>query len=544
MSCASGPKADESAIGTGAAPGLGARSPVHPHHTKRTITSAMAGFSAGIPLASFAISIYYALKLYQPAGLYFLHGLPGWGFVLSLGLSLAAFCALLLAACFLAARAGFSASFIERALALAFGAACMLTLRKLPPGTPWQAAVVVGIVSASKTRVGQVLRSLLSRISLILAWAFVAVLAWEVGAAFSLREPPTAGFLAGRSPRLILLLLFDELDEQLAFPLRPSRIAIPNLLGFDSESLHASRIAPAAEMTTEAVPSLLTGHLAAYAEPQSSARLDLYGAAGQHSFLTARDTLFSSIRAMGLNSAALGWHHPYCRLFASQLAACESHPNVDATEATRVAFYYGQRHVTLLTPFVSPGVKGIREQYAAVVQAQYHQNQEGLRTLLSWLGDRRFGFIWAHFPCPHPPGMVSVGAHREPPDYFDNLALLDTIVGQISAELKANGRWDNSIVVITGDHGLRRSIWQDRPGWTPEEDLLLQRRGSEYVPVIVHLPGQTGHASFDQPLSALVLHDAILEWAQGRQTQAGALARWLTNWSPVKSRAALRSSAP
>ena len=148
--------------------------------------------------------------------------------------------------------------------------------------------------------------------------------------------------------------------------------------------------------------------------------------------------------------------------------------------------------------------------------------------LTSWVSDRRLGFFWAHFPLPHPPGMLPSPSRSLQPNYFDNLALVDDAVGMAVAELKRNGRWDDSIVVITSDHGLRREIWQDRPGWTKEEDHLIGIRGKrDYVPVIVHLPRQRQNIVFDQALSAMVLHELILEWSQGRLIQPEALSSWL-----------------
>lgn len=237
----------------------------------------------------------------------------------------------------------------------------------------------------------------------------------------------------------------------------------------------------------------------------------------------AGDTLFAKLRKEGVNSAILGWHHPYCRVLASVVAACETYPNVDATDSSRIAFYYGQRGMTVLPPFVNIVHLDIGEQYQALARQQYGQFRSGLRTLTSWIADRRIGFIWAHLPIPHPPGLVTVHAGGAPANYFDNLALVDSTLGAVTTELKRTGRWNQAVVVVTGDHGLRPDLWRERPGWSSEEEHLVALRVRESVPLIVHLPGQTEPVSFAEPLNALVLHDLILQWSEGRLLEPSAL---------------------
>lgn len=496
--------------------------------TKWTITRAILGLAASAAVASFADSLFRALRLYQPADLYFFDGLPSWAFLGSVLLSLTAAFALVLVFCFAASRAGVPVRTIERVLGVVVIIAAAITLSsRVPPVILYPGMIAGAFACASATRVGGAVRAVLWRACLIIAGALAAVLIYEIaGATFSLRPARARGFIGGaESARITIVLLFDELDQELAFDLRPNRIAIPNLTEFDRSALHATHVSPVAESTIQAIPSLLTGRTFAYAEQVSPARLELHTSRGTKNTLDARDTIFAKIRAMRTNIAVLGWYHPYCRLFATDLAACESFRTLDATSSARVEVYSRQNGATILTPFANPA-QYIREQYDVVAKEQYRQIQQGVHTLAGWIADRRLGFIWAHFGCPHPPGMAaSRGGHRRP-NYFDNLVLVDDIVGRVRSELKRNGRWNDSIVVITGDHGLRRNVWEDRPFWTSEEDYLLRSRRREQVPLIIHLPGQTEHISVSEEMSGLVLHDLILEWTQNRLTQPGALLSW------------------
>ena len=519
-------------MATDAAPGALQEAGIENIAAKRTITPAILGLAASVAVASFAHPLIRALRLYQPANLYFYNGLPGWAFLGSLVASVAAAFALVLAVCYAASRVGVSVQRIERVLIVALVAVAAITLRtRVPAVILWPAAIVGAFVCASGIRIGRAVRAVVWRACLIVAGALGAVLIYEIaGAAFSLHEARAAGFIGQtQSARMTIVLLFDELDQELAFDLRPSRIAMPNLAEFDRSALHATHVSPVGEWTIQAIPSLLTGRRFAYAQQVSPARLELHALNGAKTTLDVRDTIFAKIRPMGINAAALGWHHPYCRLFARDLAACESFRNLDATPSTRVAMYFRQNGVTILTPFANPATQDIQKQYDVVAKEQYGQIQQGLHTLSGWIADRRVRFIWAHFPCPHPPGMAASSDGRRRLNYFDNLAIVDDIVGQVASELKRNGRWNDSIVAITGDHGLRRAVWEDRPTWTPEEDRLVRLRRREQVPLIVHLPGQTEHISVSEDMSGLVLHDLILEWTQDRLTQPDALASWFAN---------------
>ena len=74
--------------------------------------------------------------------------------------------------------------------------------------------------------------------------------------------------------------------------------------------------------------------------------------------------------------------------------------------------------------------------------------------------------------------------------YVDNLALADTVVGRMRAEMEAAGTWDGATVIVMGDHGWRQ-IWQEFDFWT-EEDQKAMGEG-DFDPrtaCLVKLPGQ------------------------------------------------------
>ena len=227
---------------------------------QRGVTATALEAGAAVVVVFFASPISQATRLYQPASLYFLDGLPPWGFLASFTLSLMLAFAVVVVLCYTATRAGVPPHIVERVLAAAviFGAAFQLGSRSaiaLFVGAPL--ALVAVTVCAYRTRLGEIACAILWRLCRILSLGCLAFLAYSVIAAvISFKRPPTPRFTAVTpNARAIMVLLFDEFDQELAFRLRPQRIRIPNLTEFESQALHATRVTPIAGMTTLAIPS-------------------------------------------------------------------------------------------------------------------------------------------------------------------------------------------------------------------------------------------------------------------------------------------------
>lgn len=114
----------------------------------------------------------------------------------------------------------------------------------------------------------------------------------------------------------------------------------------------------------------------------------------------------------------------------------------------------------------------------------------------------QFITMTSHHPFNYPP---SEDRPYQPPadlegtltgDYLSSMSYADAAVGAFLDDLKRMGLWDDSVIVIYGDHfGVRR------PEVEAESERLSELFGGGYnivdvlqVPFIVHLPGQTeGH---------------------------------------------------
>ena len=102
-----------------------------------------------------------------------------------------------------------------------------------------------------------------------------------------------------------------------------------------------------------------------------------------------------------------------------------------------------------------------------------------------------------HYPWP-----VSRGARaRTPKDVTRGIAkLLDSETGRLIAEIERRGIADSTVIVITGDHGLRFRAEFNAVGRTPDD------AGWTYqVPFLLYAPGAIGHTQIRAPTSHIDL---------------------------------------
>ncbi|MGO9273378.1 MAG: sulfatase-like hydrolase/transferase [Terriglobia bacterium] len=128
--------------------------------------------------------------------------------------------------------------------------------------------------------------------------------------------------------------------------------------------------------------------------------------------------------------------------------------------------------------------------------------------MLSWLngnGGSPF-FVWLHLYDAHSP-------YRSPEPYrsrysdrpYDGaIAFDDAQVGQVLARLRETGRYDNTLIVLTSDHG--ESLAQHGEA----EHGFFIYNATLRVPLVVKLPGQSITARvFSQPVSTIDIASAV-----------------------------------
>jgi hypothetical protein len=133
-----------------------------------------------------------------------------------------------------------------------------------------------------------------------------------------------------------------------------------------------------------------------------------------------------------------------------------------------------------------------------------------------------FNFQSPHFPYDHagvehrfahpPLARSAISAERRGEverTYWNAVAHSDAALGQVVSRLKALGQWDNTILLVTGDHG--ESLFED--GFLGHGHLINQRQFATFLAVNRPLPGVTA------PLAISDYRGILLDLLTGRAPQ-------------------------
>ena len=372
----------------------------------------------------------------------------------------------------------------------------------------------------------------------------------EPAAAFTPRAPlPLLPSRGPHAPRFVWLL-FDEMDQHLAFDHRPASLQLPELDRLRSESVFATHATQTAMFTAIALPSVLSGRVFTNAQALDANTLMLTpeGSKERVSW-RAENNVFKRARDLGVNAEVAGWLHPYCRILGDEVTGCLAIPSSHSTAALAeelhatkkgvwmtVANLYWRQLLNLADMFHSLGDPvADRARDEQVQQDQQLQYFEARDWTYRAAVDPNIGMIFVHFPTPHPFPIYNRReksfALRGTEDYFDNLALVDRTVGELRRALERAGLWDQTAVLITADHGFRPGAWTGHLGWTDELDRLTKHQAPVNVPFIVKLPEEITGAIIDKPFSNVATGDLGLAVLSGAVSTPAQAVAWLDQHS-------------
>ena len=386
-------------------------------------------------------------------------------------------------------------------------------------------------------------RSALVRVTYLVLLIVSPFALWGVGRALTeiVRGGLAPGF-AGRefvgesaavtdknAPRVVIAL-FDMTDFGIAFARRPSSLTLPAFDALRHEALFATNADSPIEGTLRALPSLLTGAVVDSAEPLGPGHLQLYPRNGDPVRFGGGPTLFSELRQLGMESSLVGWYHPYCAIFESQLESCWSAP-VGGRRMLAGQMHDQARSAMSMAP-ATGAVRNWGEAHTRLVDLQRD-------AALRFIADGRSRLVFLHLAVPHWPWIFDRTARHEvlldparADGYLDNLALADSILAQLLQSVDSR-----TSVIVTADHAFGKPPWRSEgpPSLTPD------RR----VPFIVRLAGQTQPLDYDRPTNTIVLSSLTTRILEGKVRTLDELRRWLdaASVAVTDSAVAFRSAA-
>jgi len=317
-------------------------------------------------------------------------------------------------------------------------------------------------------------------------------------------------------PRLVWIV-FDELSYDQIFDHRSKNLNLPNFDALRAQSTVYTNVQPIGNHTVTILPSLLAGKIVDDYRFRWSNRLDLHFATerGWHQ-ATGDASVFGDAHQAGWRTAAVGWYNPYCTVYASAIDDCYwmNWDKIEGPMAQNQTLW----HNTFI-PLNQLGRRAASPGRAAHYDCNYDVNQR-LRTHLDLeqhamqvLHTDQADLIFLHLAIPHSPNIWSRidGAYTTKCDssYLDNLALADIELGKIVTTLQASPRWQDTTLIVEGDHSWRTELWDSLPAWTDEDDAASRNIFDPRPAVIIHQAGQAAPQTDSSAWSLLNVHDVV-----------------------------------
>lgn len=388
-------------------------------------------------------------------------------------------------------------------------------------GRPGLIAMIAALIAAAfwwPRPTIRTMRGALLILSPLAAFTFLHVLAVLADVAVARVAPqvtPTPLTQPAPSLRRVVWLVFDELDQRVAFEARPDGLALPELDRLRGEALHAVAARPPGGTTNVSMPALITGRAVVSAEPVSANDLALTFADGAVARWSKHPTVFSRARSRGYDTAVVGWHLPYPRVLGASLGFAEwraspAHENArDATFTGTLVSQWG----TMAPPL---NVRRVFRQRVA----------ELLGPAVAVAADGRFALVLLHLPLPRPPGIYDRASGRltawnftgASGGYADNLALADRVLGEVRNRIDRAGLGDRTWLVVTSAQARARAS-------SSYDDYR--------VPFLVRSPTARRAVAVERELGTLVTHDLLLAILNAEVDTTEAAAAWLERRAPA-----------
>lgn len=399
-------------------------------------------------------------------------------------------------------------------------------LLMLPPGRTHQAldALIYLATAVAVIRIwlfGQAPRALITRI--LLRAGFVALVVpwfWLAHAIdgyhlFTERKPnapkaPATTRPRADAPRHVVLVVFDSMRYVSTSLHRPDFGTTPNLRALAAESTWFTQCRTAGEHTLLAMPTVLTG-----VRPDQYRKLvrnaSLYLREG---YLTGLARLLepagyqSAFATMLVEPGFFGMKEEFAYGCASHLIYPENYFTTTDFIPVRAIESWFQERGLLWGVHLPARMSACGDADDDPLVSTRLTFDQALRHVTSADSPT---FTWAHIGAPHSPyievapadldhprsadsyfqvteAMLLEADERQLPQYRKAyqayLRFADHELGRFIRQLKASGRWDDTLLIVTADHGegLRPGAFGHDGGTLPE--------GLTRVPLVIHRPGQ------------------------------------------------------
>jgi hypothetical protein len=93
--------------------------------------------------------------------------------------------------------------------------------------------------------------------------------------------------------------------------------------------------------------------------------------------------------------------------------------------------------------------------------------------------------------------------------------------------MQQQGEWDNSTVLISGDHPFRPGLWNSRRLLEGEMATVTRSHRYPYVPFFLKLPGQHSEIDYTREFNNVLSADLALEILKGQLKTTQEVVSWV-----------------
>jgi hypothetical protein len=330
--------------------------------------------------------------------------------------------------------------------------------------------------------------------------------------------------LSTSGPR-VLLLVFDEMSEYVAFAKRPAGLEMPAFDRLRRQSVTANAAFPPGRATIISMPALLAGRPMKEVAPSSRDELVVrYPGSKLFQSFTGTPTVFTDVRALGFGTAMIGWYHPYCSLLQDLDFCAHTHADMVDQNIERGGVFAKSLDVIADLPVLRSTDWTLRRKEQAICSSFESESAFLFQTTKAALPKFRSGLMIVHLPIPHPPAKCGEGL------YFRNLANADSHLQEIRSVMEASGTWEGTTVIVTSDHYWRTHAWQRdwrSLQWTPEELNYIDADKDHRIPFIAKLPDQQSSLAYTNEFNTLLVSKLVRECLTEKIRTPEDLRAWL-----------------
>ena len=383
-------------------------------------------------------------------------------------------------------------------------------------------------------------------IFILFVLGFTGYLFWAVTPLYFAKSPSLPINELKKNQKRLVWIIFDELDQRAVFEDKEGARNYPNFHKFKDSALYATRAYAPGAATIISLPALLLGKKLDKVKLLPHQQL-LITAQNEENFKWSdQETVFSQAYKKGYRSAIKGFYHPYHRLFNDYLAEKKSFSlKIDLFDLRTLSAFILKKTFQLNFYFLEKLGSLAQSKTSSLASPKRHNHLKNFpldqlektfknfhQEVLRLTTKSDLNFIFIHCPYPHCPAYYSLKQDcfscDDSADYFGNVKMTDHFFGEICQELKKQGLWDQTFLVVSSDHWFRES-WTQLPFWYQvnhkEEDLAKQV--DLRVPLLIKGINQKAGLVFEKSLNTVILHNLFLEMMDEKMSSAEDLKNWL-----------------